>query len=165
MAALDDVLYKLNPWQKDPSQPPPTPPLQASTAYLLVSLYALLYFIPFYLSPLTRPSPTLSRDDPSAIRARIRSVTISTLLCLIATYLILTYFSRSPITPSHAFHLLGFYPLSLYPALKSLFLTSLLFLGPLYSYFIIDEGYQPWLSLEPLKDCWTTWQYWRNYVV
>ncbi|KAK4227726.1 putative protease [Podospora fimiseda] len=161
-----DILQKLNPWHKDPPQPPPsTPPLPKTQAYLLITLYALIYFIPFYLSPLTRPSPTLSRDAPSVIRARIRSVLISTSICLLTTYFLLL--PPTPSSPS-PFHLLGFYPFSFSSTFSPVFLTSLLFLGPLYSYFIIDQGYKPWfLSLHqnPIKDCFTNYQSFRNYII
>ncbi|KAK3997252.1 putative protease [Cladorrhinum sp. PSN332] len=164
MAAIDDVLQKLNPWRKDSltPPPPPSPPLTPTRAYLLISLYALLYFIPFYLSPLTRPSPTLSRDAPSVIRARIRSVILSTIICLITTYFIIAHNSPSSQNP---FHLLGFYPVSLSSTLKPVLLTALLFLGPLYSHFIIDGGLKPWLSLQPLKEAFTDYQSYRNYVI
>ncbi|KAK4163517.1 hypothetical protein QBC43DRAFT_370748, partial [Cladorrhinum sp. PSN259] len=172
MAAINDMLHKLNPWHKDdPIPPTATPPLSPGKAYLLISLYALLYFIPFYLSPLTRPSPTLSRDAPSVIRARVRSVTISTLICLITSYFIISHHNSSSSSSSSSsfnpFHLLGFYPISLSSTFKPVLLTALLFLGPLYSYFVIDGGYQAWFlsPLQPLRESFADWQSYRNYII
>ncbi|OAA57866.1 CaaX prenyl proteinase Rce1 [Niveomyces insectorum RCEF 264] len=58
-------------------QPETPPPISTGTAVALLVLYTVVYVAPFYLSPLTRPSATLSRDAPSVIRARIASVTLS----------------------------------------------------------------------------------------
>ncbi|KAK4188683.1 putative CAAX prenyl protease 2 [Podospora australis] len=157
---LGDLLHKFNPWHKD--EHPPPPPISPSTAYSLLALYALIYFIPFYLSPLTRPSPTLSRDSPSVIRARIRSVSLSCLLCAGATWLVLTRTAHA--TPSQALHLLGLYPVGLSATLRCSTLTALLFLGPLYSYFIIERGYRDWLRLAPIKEAFTEWITYRNIL-
>lgn len=160
MPALGEVLKKFNPWHKE--EEPLPPPFTASTAYLLLALYALIYFIPFYLSPTTRPSPTLSRDAPSVIRARIRSVSLSCAICTLTTSLILSRYAS--LSPSAIFHLLGVYPLALIPAVKILFLTALLFLGPLYSYFIVEKGYKQWSTLLPLRETVTEWTDYRNYI-
>ncbi|KAL1836684.1 hypothetical protein VTJ49DRAFT_4794 [Mycothermus thermophilus] len=138
MPAIADTLRKLNPWHKGN------------------------YFIPFYLSPSTRPSPTLSRDAPSVIRARVRSVVLSSLLCTGATYAILSRYGAQ--SPSEALHLLGLWPLAVQDSLRVLGLTALLFLGPLYSYFVVEKGWRDWLRLEPVKELWREWTAWRNYV-
>ncbi|KAK0737065.1 hypothetical protein B0T21DRAFT_347471 [Apiosordaria backusii] len=160
MPALGEVLKKFNHWHKE--EEPLPPPFTPSTAYLLLALYALIYFIPFYLSPTTRPSPTLSRDAPSVIRARIRSVSLSCALCTLTTSLILSRYAS--LSPSAILHLLGVYPLALIPALKILFLTALLFLGPLYSYFIVEKGYKEWATLLPLRETLTEWTDYRNHI-
>ncbi|KAK4177070.1 putative protease [Triangularia setosa] len=160
MPALGNVFKKFNPWHKE--EEPLPPPFTPSTAYLFLAFYALIYFIPFYLSPTTRPSPTLSRDAPSVIRSRIRSVSLSCALCTLTTSLILSRYAA--LSPSATLHLLGVYPLALIPAVKILLLTALLFLGPLYSYFIVEKGYKPWLTLQPLRETLTEWTDYRNYI-
>lgn len=142
---------------------PSPPPIAVSTAILLLAAYALLYFLPFYLSPLTRPSPTLSRDAPSVIRSRIRSVLISCIVCLLTTSLILTHFS---FTPLDTLHLLGLYPVAILPTLNSLLLTALLFLGPLFSTLYLSRSYTLFLSFPPapLVEIWTDYPTYRNLL-
>lgn len=125
-----------------PADTPPPPPFSPTTAFLLLTLYALIYFLPFYLSPTTRPSPTLSRDDPSVIRARIRSVLLSCTLCLALTLFILLHLL--PLAPT--LHLLGISPPSPLPILRTLLLTSLLFAGPLFHLLLISRpiSLPPW---------------------
>jgi prenyl protein peptidase len=142
---------------------PSPPPITTGTASILLVLYALLYFLPFYASSSTRPSPTLSRDAPSVIRARIRSVTISCFFCLAATAIILT--STAGASPSGILHLTGIWPPALPDTLRVLSLTALLFLGPLFHYFIIDSGWQEWLHLAPFHELHSEWTAWRNIVV
>ncbi|KAK4242592.1 hypothetical protein C8A03DRAFT_29186 [Achaetomium macrosporum] len=166
MPAVGDFLRKINPWNKG-AAPPPPPPISTGTAILLIVLYALSYFVPFYLSPTTRPSPTLSRDAPSVIRARIRSVTLSSLLCTAATYVVLSCAgagASEPITPREALHLLGLWPAALWDSCRVLFLTALLFLGPLFSYFIVERGWADWMKLAPIKEVWEEWTTWRNII-
>lgn len=129
---------------------------------LLLALYALTYFLPFYLSRATRPSPTLPRNAPSVIRARIRFVIVSCSVCTAVTYVVLVREAKT--TPADALHLLGYWPLGLLDAFRSLLLTALLFLGPLFSYMIVNSGWREWVRLEPLKEVWNDWTTWRNLV-
>jgi prenyl protein peptidase len=146
---------------------------------LLIALYALSYFVPFYLSATTRPSPTLSRDAPSVVRGRIRSVTLSCLVCTAVTFVLLTRAwpgvpgsgpdvggpPRPPAaTPREALHLLGLWPPALRDAGRALLLTALLFLGPLFSYFVVERGWADWARLAPLREVCTEWTAWRNIV-
>ncbi len=127
-------------------------------------LYALSYFIPFYLSHTTRPSPTLSRDAPSVIRARIRSVTLSCLTCTGLTYVVLSRAGAGATTPREALHLLGLWPPALWDSLRALSLTALLFAGPLFSYFVVERGWAAWLRLAPVRELWSEWTAWRNII-
>ena len=129
-------------------------------------LYALSYFIPFYLSHTTRPSPTLSRDAPSVIRARIRSVTLSCLTCTGLTYVVLSRAGAGTdaTTPREALHLLGLWPPALWDSLRALSLTALLFAGPLFSYLVVERGWADWLRLTPVKEVWSEWTVWRNII-
>lgn len=129
---------------------------------MLLVVYALVYFLPFYASKLTKPSPNLTRDAPSVIRARIASVTLSCSFCSIATLLILVKEAHAPVLD--ALHLLGVWPVGLADTLKTLFLTSTLFLGPLFSHFVVEAGWREWLTAEPVKELWSEWTAWRNIV-
>ncbi|AEO57682.1 hypothetical protein MYCTH_49425 [Thermothelomyces thermophilus ATCC 42464] len=171
MPAIANALRRLNPWHKgnhltlEPwnlDGPPPPPRISISAAYGLLVLYALSYFVPFYLSKATRPSPALSRDAPSVIRARIRFVTLSCLACTVVTYQVLTRAGGT--TPLEALHLLGLWPVALRDSLRVLFLTALLFAGPLYSCLIVERGWADWVRLQPLVEVWEEWTTWRNIV-
>ncbi|KAK4247748.1 hypothetical protein C7999DRAFT_31823 [Corynascus novoguineensis] len=179
MPAIANALRKLNPWQKGKylsylsnlrlsalsyADPPLPPPITTHTAYGLLVLYALSYFVPFYLSSFTRPSPTLSRDAPSVIRARIRSVTLSCLACSAVTYVVISRAAGGDTTPLEALHLLGLWPLALWDSLRVLYLTALLFAGPLYSYLIVERGWADWVRLEPVVEIWEEWTTFRNIV-
>lgn len=126
-------------------------------------MYALIYFIPFYLSASTRPSPTLSRDAPSVIQSRIRSVLLSCTLCTLSTALVLTHYDASP---RDILHLTGWYPPALLSSLRALGLTALLFLGPLFDSLVVERSYALWTSLPPpaLAELWSEWTTWRNIV-
>ncbi|KAI1384492.1 uncharacterized protein F4822DRAFT_365360 [Hypoxylon trugodes] len=140
---------------------PKPPPISTETAVLLLIIYTLIYVVPFYLSPTTRPSSTLSRDAPTVIRARVASVSLTCIACSAITLVILT--SQGQATFTEALHALGYWPVGLVETGKCLLLTAVLFAGPLYEYFVVDEEWREWLALRPLfalKE-WTTW---RNIV-
>ncbi len=125
-------------------------------------LYTILYVAPFYLSSTTRPSPTLSRDAPTVIRARIRFVNLSVTLCAIPTiYLLSTY---GHLDSSQILHHLGWYPISPFDTLKVLLLTALLFAGPLLERAIIDSGWRYWIQGHDLHETLSSWIGWRNFV-
>ncbi len=138
------------------------PPITTHTAAILLVLYALIYFLPFYTSKLTRPSPTLSRDAPSVIKARIASVLVSCFFASLATFFILVKVARTE--TEDAIHMMGVWPPAPFDSFRALLLTALLFLGPLFSYLVIDGGLREWLRLEPLKELCTEWTTWRNIV-
>lgn len=125
-------------------------------------LYTLLYVIPFYLSPKTRPSPTLSRDAPSVIRARISAVSLTCAaasLCTLAV-LVLTGGYGTP----RALHALGYWPAGIPEAARALLLTALLFAGPLFEALVAEGGWRAWVTLEPVKEVLAEWTAWRNIV-
>jgi prenyl protein peptidase len=68
-----------------------------------------IYVIPFYLSSATRPSPTLTRDAPSSIRARTRAVTFSTIVCSVLTVYVLY---EHDVPAMEIVKLLGLWPVS-----------------------------------------------------
>lgn len=139
-----------------------SPVITTTTAILLLISYTVIYVIPFYLSPTTRPSPTLSRDAPSVIRARIKAVSISCILCTLSTFAILTVVAEKP--PITALHELGYWPLGLLSTSKSVTLTAILFLGPLFEEAIVDGRWRDWIYLRDLNAIIGSWIGWRNLV-
>ncbi|KAI0382653.1 hypothetical protein F5Y04DRAFT_252045 [Hypomontagnella monticulosa] len=140
---------------------PKPPPISTGTAIFLLVIYTLIYVVPFYLSPTTRPSPTLSRDAPSVIRARIASVSLTCVVCSVITFLILT--SQGQATPAEALHALGYWPVGLVETGKSLLLTAVLFTGPLYEHLVIDEQWRDLVALRSFSAL-SEWTTWRNIV-
>ncbi|OTA60236.1 hypothetical protein K449DRAFT_396186 [Hypoxylon sp. EC38] len=138
------------------------PPISTKTAIFLLVIYTLIYVVPFYLSRTTRPSPTLSRDAPSVIRARIASVSLTCAICSTITFVILT--SQGRATTAEALHTMGYWPIGLVETGKCFLLTAVLFAGPLYEYLIVDQGWRDWLALRPLSELFGEWTKWRNIV-
>lgn len=124
--------------------------------------YTILYVLPFYLSPTTRPSPTLSRDNPVVIRARIRFVTLSVIICSFSTIYVIHNCASASL--GEVFHLLGWYPVSILELVKVLFLTSLLFAGPLFESGIAESGWRDWIQGHSLQDSLSSWIGFRNFV-
>ncbi|KAK2764868.1 hypothetical protein FQN54_008565 [Arachnomyces sp. PD_36] len=124
-------------------------------------LFTLLYVIPFYCSAITRPSPTLSRDAPSVIRARIRAVTISCTFGSVAVLLLIMHEKRSI---TEALALLGWWPVGFVEIFKSLLLTALLFIGPLFERGIAMGDWRDWVKGQSMKETLSGWIGWRNFV-
>jgi prenyl protein peptidase len=95
-------------------------------------------------------------------------VTLSCLFCTAVTYVVLSRprpgSGDPPTAPREALHQLGLWPLALWDSLRVLFLTALLFTGPLFSYFFVERGWADWIRLAPLKEVWEEWTTWRNIV-
>ncbi|KAL8721786.1 MAG: hypothetical protein Q9225_001586 [Loekoesia sp. 1 TL-2023] len=129
---------------------------------LRVVTFTLLYVLPFYLSPSTRPSPNLSRDAPSVIRARIRFVSVSvTLSTIITIYVLATHANASRI---EMLRLLGWYPIGITEIVKSFSLTALLFAGPLFEKGVIQGRWKEWILGQTIYETLSSWIGWRNYV-
>jgi prenyl protein peptidase len=118
--------------------------------------------IPFYLSKATRPSPTLTRDAPSSIRARTRAVTFSTILCSAITALVLYNHS---VSAQDILRLLGLWPISLLDTARTLLLVCILFAGPLFENGIVDGEWRDWVRLRGLHETLWSWIGYRNFVV
>lgn len=136
--------------------------------------YTLIYVVPFYLSSTTRPSSTLSRDSPSVIRARIRSVTVSCLVCSISSFLVLRaapigedrlkHEKLLPLESSwDAIHYLGYFPMGFTETLNCLILTATLFIGPLFEAGFVEGRWRDWIRLRDV-DILLSWSGWRNLV-
>ena len=125
------------------------------------ALYCLIYVLPLYASRSTRPSSTRSRDDPDAIRARIRAVSSSTAACSLATFIFITALGPPSVDQ---WHLMGLWPVGLLPAAKALLLTALLFAAPLYESLFLDGNWKDFRTTRRLREVWTDMPLWRNLV-
>lgn len=130
----------------------------------LLTIYMLIYVTPFYLFASTRPSPTRSRDAIPVMRARIRSVTVSSCICSALTFFLLTH-TRENTSVLKTAHLMGYLPLGFSEILKSLILTSILFSGPLFEKGFVDGEWKDWICFRNLRTSVSTWIGWRNYIV
>lgn len=94
------------------------------------------------------------------IRARIRAVTLS---CIIGVIAVLGLLIRNDVTVPEAMHLLGWWPIGLAEVLCTLLLTAILFAGPLFER--VAEG--EWKHGNPVRRIYeslNSWAGWRNYV-
>jgi len=124
--------------------------------------YVLIYVIPFYLSSATRPSPTLTRDAPSSIRARTRAVTFSTIVCGILTVYV---FYEHDVPASMLFRLLGLWPISLFDTARTILLVIILFAGPLFEHGVVDGAFKNWIRLREVHEVLSSWIGYRNFIV
>lgn len=124
--------------------------------------YTLIYVLPFYVSPTTRPSPQLARDAPSVIRGRIRLVTLSCLVCSVGSFILLSSVAGG--SPLKSLHLMGYWPLGAAEAVQNLGLTAILFLGPLFEAGVAEGRWQDWIRFRGLSTSISSWIGWRNFV-
>ncbi|KAF2085840.1 CaaX prenyl proteinase Rce1 [Saccharata proteae CBS 121410] len=144
------------------SPEPAAPALPEAAAALLSVLFTVIYVAPFYASKATRPSPTFHRDTPTAIRSRIRAVTLSCIVSTLVTlYAIVQYGHVSVV---ETLSLLGWWPLSLPEVLRTLLLLVILFSGPLFEHLVVDGGWRDALTLRPAYYELSSWIGWRNLV-
>jgi prenyl protein peptidase len=121
-----------------------------------------IYVVPFYLSSATRPSPALTRDAPSSIRARTRAVTFSTIVCAILTAYVLY---EHDVSAREVFKLLGLWPVSLLDTAQTILLVVILFAGPIFEHGIVDGAWRDWIKLKRVYETLSSWIGYRNYVV
>lgn len=96
------------------------------------------------------------------IRARIRAVTGSCVASsLIVLWLIVEEGNSSL---GAALSMLGWWPIDLADILRSLFLTAILFLGPLFERGIAEGEWRTWFRRSKLSESLSGWIGWRNYV-
>ncbi|PVI02003.1 Abi-domain-containing protein [Periconia macrospinosa] len=142
---------------------PKPPPVSPATAAFLSVLFTVIYVAPFYLSAATRPSPQLTRDAPSSIRARIRAVTFSCIVSVLLTVYVLYQFGN--VSPADIFLLLGLWPVSLMDTARTMLLVVILFAGPLFENGIVDGELKGWIKGRGLYESLSSWMGYRNYVV
>ncbi|QDS76803.1 hypothetical protein FKW77_002530 [Venturia effusa] len=138
------------------------PAIASSTAALLSVAFIVLYVLPFYLSKTTRPSPTLSRDAPSVIRARIRAVTCACIVnAAIAIFIIVQYAQANVY---ETLHLLGWWPVDPLDSMRTLLLCAILFAGPLFEEGIVEGSWRDWVRGKYVVETLSSWTGWRNLV-
>lgn len=125
-------------------------------------IFTLLYVLPFYLSKSTRPSPTLNRDAPSVIRARIQTVTLACIAASSATFYLLVVTAK--FTAADALHLLGWWPVHLTDVVKCGALTVLLFVGPVFEKLFVEGDLNDLRRGGRLIESLSSWQGYRNYI-
>ncbi|KAL0259219.1 CAAX prenyl protease [Diplodia seriata] len=138
------------------------PAITPASAALLSVLFTVIYVVPFYLSKSTRPSQTLHRDAPSVIRARIRAVTSSCIICTMITLYILAQSAHDSFLD--ALHHLGWWPISIPDIIKVLLLLCVLFAGPLFENGIVDGDWRDWIVGRHVNETFSSWIGWRNFV-
>jgi prenyl protein peptidase len=124
--------------------------------------YTFVYVLPFYLSKTTRPSPTLNRDAPSVIRARIQTVTLACIVAASATLYLLVVTAK--MTAGDALHLLGLWPVQPIDVVRCGALTGLLYLGPLAEKIFVNGELGQLRRGRKLVESLSSWQGYRNYV-
>lgn len=125
-------------------------------------IFNVIYVVPFYLSRTTRPSPTLTRDAPSVIRARLRAVTTSCIVASAITVYVVHEYGTNDF--GSVFRILGWYPISLFDVGRILLLVAILFVGPLFEIGIVEGGWRSWITGRELLDVLSSWTGFRNLV-
>jgi prenyl protein peptidase len=118
--------------------------------------------LPFYLSKTTRPSPTIHRDAPSVIRARIRAITLACIFCSLIVIYVITQYDHADV--QETLHMLGWWPIELVAIGKTLLLCSILFAGPLFEGAIAEGRLGDWVRGVYIRETLASWTGWRNMV-
>ncbi|KAG9241783.1 CAAX protease self-immunity-domain-containing protein [Calycina marina] len=142
------------------------PSISTTVAITSLIVYTLIYVLPLYISPASRPSHGLNRDAPSVIKRRTQLVSTSCIACSIITFFVLyTHASNSSPTQNvlEGMHRMGYLPIGLGETIKALALTATLFMGPLFEGGI-EGRWRRWLKLEDAYAVLSSWQGWRNFV-
>lgn len=138
------------------------PHLSVSNAVLLSILYTITYVGVLYIHPSTRPNPQLSRDAPSVIRARVRAVYTSCAITSLTSFFVVRAYGGK--NAYETLHLMGIWPVSLVDVGKGLFLTGVLFAGPIMERLWFENEWREIVNGEMFKEI-SSWTAWRNYVV
>lgn len=122
-----------------------------------------MYITPLYLFSACRPSASQHRDLPSVIYARTQWVSLSCVGCLLFTLVILGTSARLPLPD--LLHSVGCWPLGIREAASCLTLVVILFIGPLFEYFVVGPGLHEWSNLRPIKAVWSDPTTFRTIIV
>jgi len=83
-------------------------------------------------------------------------------MCSLSTFVLLSSVENG--SPLRSFHIMGYYPIGVSEALKSITLTALLFLGPLFEVGIVEGRWRDWIRLRGLGSLFGGWIGYRNIV-
>ena len=123
----------------------------------------MIYIAPFYLSATLRTSSLNSRDSPAVIKARVRAVGLSCVVCTVITVYILAI--KGHATPGDVLRMFGVWPISPLDIARVLALVALLFVGPLYESFVIDGDWRSWTISNIKEGLSANWVGYRNLVI
>ena len=96
------------------------------------------------------------------IRARIRAVTGSCIASSLVVLWLIVEKNNSSVAAALA--LMGWWPVDLADIARSLLLTMILFIGPLYERGIVEGEWRCWLRRSKISESLGGWIGWRNYV-
>ncbi|KAL1306587.1 hypothetical protein AAFC00_005271 [Neodothiora populina] len=138
--------------------------IPVSAAAGLTVLYTVFYIAPFYISPTLRSTSLSNRNNPAVIKARIRAVGLTCLLCTAINVLVLV--GSSGATAYDVLRMLGIYPIHLVDVAKCLLLVAVLFVGPLFEVGIAESQWRYWYQWRYIKETiYDDWQGWRNILL
>lgn len=123
----------------------------------------MFYVAPFYLSATLRSTPFHSRDAPTVIRARVRAVGLTCLVCTVVTVYILALHGNA--SPREVVRLLGLWPIDPLDVLKVLALVMILFACSLYELVLVDGEWRHWSFAAFKEAVFDDWIGYRNLVV
>ncbi|EMC96724.1 hypothetical protein BAUCODRAFT_148289 [Baudoinia panamericana UAMH 10762] len=139
------------------------PAVSPTTALLCAVVFTVVYVAPFYLSPTLRSTPIQSRDSPTVIRARVRAVGLTCIVCTVVTVYVLAVEGHAG--PRDVLRLLAVWPTDPLDIAKTLALVAVLFVGPLYESIIVNDDWREW-SFSALKEgLFDSWTGYRNLIV
>lgn len=145
------------------TEAPPPPLISPRIALLCAFVFTALYVAPFYLSATLRSTSLASRDSHSVIRARVRSVSLTCVACIVVNVYILAIYGNA--TPRDVLRLWGVWPIYFIDIAKMLALVAVLFVGPLFK-SLIAEG--EWRDVTPSNikaELFDSWTGYRNIIV
>ncbi len=150
----------------------------AAHAITISLVISVLYVAVLYISKHTRPSPTLTRNDPLVVYHRITWIIIATVLSIVIVPAYISFYTgKSWINCFASLRLLigvkpkkSFMKFSVWNAAftlidiaKALLLTAILYIGPIVAYLFFDDGLESLTQnlINGVSDIWGI----RDYIV
>lgn len=137
-------------------------------AILLSAVHTLLYVGVLYVRKASRPSLTTTKEDPSVIKARFAGVGVACVISVVANrYLIAQAREGRQRTGIREWDSIlegwGEWKVDLWRTIHALWLTALLFLGPLVEKVWIQQGWKYFWS--ELYYSVTSLFGWKTYII
>ena len=79
-----------------------------------------------------------------------------------ATFVLLSSVDNG--TPMKSIHRMGYFPIGMEETVKTVALTAILFIGPLFEACIVEGGWRDWICLRGLNAVYSGWIGYRNMV-